>query len=241
MMKWLSFFVFGLGSLLLTVVCFPVMRLCLHPRERFRLYARRLISRSLRFFTAFMGALKIVKLEVEDRDAFKRLSSKIIVANHPSLLDVVILLSLIPNADCIVRGNLSRTILRGIIRQLYIPNSLDPEELLASCADSLKQGNNIIIFPEGTRTPRNGALIFKKGAFRLALLSGRSIIPVFIGGTDKYGLGKGDPWTVFNHREKYIYRIRMGEEILPENYSHLTKIRAVRHLTGDVQNLFLQK
>jgi 1-acyl-sn-glycerol-3-phosphate acyltransferase len=238
-MKWLSFLIFGLGTLVLAAAVFPVMRLCLHPRERFRGYARPLVSRSLRFFTGLMEFLGVVKLEVDNREAYRGLSSKIIVANHPSLLDVVMLLSLVPNADCIVRGALSRTIVRGIIRQLYIPNSLDFEDLLGACVESLNRGNNIIFFPEGTRTPRGGGMILKKGAFRLALRSGRGIVPVHIGGTDKYGLGKGDPWTAFNPREKYVYRLRMGKEISPEAYAALPPPRALRALAAEARKFFL--
>jgi 1-acyl-sn-glycerol-3-phosphate acyltransferase len=238
-MKWFSFFIFGLGTLCLGIVIFPVLRLYLHPREKFRIYARRFVSLSFRFFTKFMDFLGIVKLEVEDQDFFRQLNSKIIVANHPSLLDVVMLISLIPNADCIVRGALSHTIVREVVRQLYIPNSLDFENLLAACMDSLNQGNNIIFFPEGTRTPRTGKMILKKGAFRLALRSGRGIIPIYIGGTDKYGLGKRDPWTAFNHREKYLYCIQRGDEISPGNYGTIAESRAVRQLTDKVRNFFL--
>jgi 1-acyl-sn-glycerol-3-phosphate acyltransferase len=238
-MKWFSFFIFGLGTLLLVTVIFPGLRLRVHPQERFRAQARRFVSLSFRFFTKFMERLGIVKLEVEDREFFRRLTSKIIVANHPSLLDVVMLISLIPNADCIVRGALAHTIVRGVIRQLYIPNSLDFEDLMAACINSLNQGNNIIFFPEGTRTPRTGEIILKKGASRLALRSGRSVIPVYIGGNDKYGLGKRDPWTAFNHREKYRYHIRRGAEIFPGTYGTMPAPRAVRQLTEDIRNFFL--
>jgi hypothetical protein len=73
----------------------------------------------------------------------------------------------------------------------------------------------------------------------LALRSGRGIIPVYIGGTDKYGLGKRDPWTAFNHREKYLYRIQRGEEISPGNYGTMAESRAVRRLTEKIRNFFL--
>ncbi|MFP3089356.1 1-acyl-sn-glycerol-3-phosphate acyltransferase [Treponema sp. TIM-1] len=237
--KWFSFFIFGLGTLFLVVVVFPVLRLWVHPREKFRTHARSFVSRSFRFFTKLMDLLGIVKLVVDDREFFRRLNAKIVVANHPSLLDVVMLISLIPNADCIVRGALSHTIVRGVIRQLYIPNSLDFEDLMAACINSLNQGNTIIFFPEGTRTPRTGEIVLKKGASRLALRSGRGIIPIYIGGNDKYGLGKRDPWTAFNHRDKYRYHIRRGAELLPETYGAMPAPRAVRQLTEDIRNFFL--
>jgi 1-acyl-sn-glycerol-3-phosphate acyltransferase len=235
--KWFSFFIFGLGTLILVILVFPVMRLFLHPRDKFKKYGRRFVSRSMRFFVFLMHLMGIVNLEAGSREVFRNLSSKIVVANHPSLLDVVMLFSLIPNADCIVNSSLSYNIVRGIILKLYILNSLDFENLSRSCSESLRQGNCIIIFPEGTRTPRTGKIIVKKGAARLSLACGCGIIPVHIGGTDKYGLGKHDPWTAFNSRDKYVYSVSMGNEISPEKYRRLSMPAAVRALTTEVKTV----
>jgi len=233
--KWFSFFIFGLGSLVLVLIAFPVMRLVLHPRERFRKYGRRLVSLAFRFFIFIMHFIGVVTLETDDRKKYRNLSSKIIVANHPSLLDVVMLLSLIPNADCIVNTYLDKNfIVKGIIHQLYILNSLDLDNVLRSCVESLKQGNCLIIFPEGTRTPRSGKVIFKKGSARVAMYSGCNIVPVHIGGTDKFGLGKRDPWYGFNTRKRYVYSLSMGPEINIEKYRDLPAPKAVRAITREM-------
>jgi 1-acyl-sn-glycerol-3-phosphate acyltransferase len=237
LMKWLSFAFFGVHTLLLIVAIFPVMTAFIHPKKRFLKQSRRFVSAFFRYFVRMMCFMGIVEMDVDDRAAYRRLSSKIVVANHPSLLDVVMLISLIPNADCIVRGNLKRhTVVGGVIRRLYILNSLDFKELVAACTESLDQGNCIIFFPEGTRTPRSGELRLKKGAARLSLLLGCGIVPVHIGGTDKWGLGKHDPWTAFNHREKYVYRIRMRDEISPESVAGLPVPAAVRRLSGKIRD-----
>jgi 1-acyl-sn-glycerol-3-phosphate acyltransferase len=233
-MKWFLFFFFGFSSVILVIFVLPVMRLFIRPKEKFKLCARRLVSSSFRFFIALMHFFQVVELEVENKEEYRRLSSKIIVANHPSLLDVVMLFSLIPNADCIVAGHLNHGILRGIVRQLYILNSQDYDDILKTCDESLKYGNCIIIFPEGTRTPRTGKPLVKKGAARVALASGCGIIPLHIGGNDKYGLGKKDPWTAFNPNEPYVYKISMGAEISPEKYDDLPVPVAVRALTREI-------
>ncbi|MDR2181471.1 MAG: 1-acyl-sn-glycerol-3-phosphate acyltransferase [Treponema sp.] len=226
--KWFSFFIFGAGTLILVTAFFPFMRLLLHPRRRFQKSARLLVSLSFRFFVGIMTALRIVELRPGDRLAYRKLGGKIAAANHPSLLDVVMLISLIPNADCIVRGSLTRTIMRGIIRQLYIPNSGNAETLIADCVASIKEGNCIIIFPEGTRTPRGGKQAFKKGAVRIALAAGCPIVPVRIGGTDKFGLGKKDPWTGFSPAEKYVYRLEILDELESEAWAGMNTALAAR-------------
>jgi 1-acyl-sn-glycerol-3-phosphate acyltransferase len=235
LVKWFSFFFFGVGTLVLVILGFPFMRLLIHPRERFRKHGRRFVSSSMKFFVSLMHFMRAVNLEADNMENYRHISSKIVVANHPSLLDVVILLSLIPNADCIVNTNLNRNfIVRGVIRQLYILNSLDLENIYQACDESLKKGNCLIVFPEGTRTPRSGKVILKKGAARIALYSGCNIVPLHIGGTDKYGLGKKDPWTGFNPRERYIYSISMGQEINTEKYRDLPAPRAVRAITKEI-------
>jgi len=232
--KWFSFFIFGLASLLLVIVIFPPVKLFLHPRDRFKSFGRRFVQSSMSGFVSIMHFLRIVDLEAGDRDFYKNLRSKIVVANHPSLLDVIILLSLIPNADCIAAGYLNRSILRGIVRQLYILSSEDYNDILDSCYGSLKKGNCLIVFPEGTRTPRYRKNKVKKGAARISLFSLCPILPLHIGGNDKFGLGKKDPWTGFNPVEPYVYKITAGEEILPEKYSSLSAPLAARALTRDI-------
>jgi 1-acyl-sn-glycerol-3-phosphate acyltransferase len=149
------------------------------------------------------------------------------------------LISLIPNADCIVKARADRTVFRGIVKQLYILNSLDFKEICDACGQSLAEGNCIIIFPEGTRTPRSGEMTLKRGAARLSLALGCGIVPLHIGGTEKYGLGKGDPLLSFNPAEKYIYRISMGDEISPARFSDMPAPLAARHLTACIKDVLL--
>jgi len=113
--------------------------------------------------------------------------------------------------------------------------------MLGACTESLKQGNNLIIFPEGTRTPRQGKIIFKKGAARIALYSGCDILPLRIGGNDKYGLGKQDPWTTANPTKRYIYQISTEEEIPPEKFKPLPNPIAVKKMTGALFDSILPK
>jgi len=240
--KWLSFFFFGLGALILAIIAFPFMRLLLHPKEKFKKYGRRLVSIAFRILISVIHIIGTVNLETDNRKNYRNLSSKIIVANHPSLLDVVMLISLIPNADCIVNTYLDKNfIVKGIISQLYILKSLDLEKIMQDCTESLKQGNCLIIFPEGTRTKRSGKIILRKGAARIALYSGCNIVPIHIGGTDKFGLGKKDPWYGFNPRERYIYKVSMGPEINPAQYSDLPAPKAVRAITREMAAFLFPK
>jgi len=237
--KLISFFIFGMSTLFLIFILMPLLLLFIHPAEKFSKFTRRMISGYFRFYIQIMQTLGAVKLEVDNAQMFRTLESKIVTANHPSLLDVVMLISLIPNADVIVRGNLSKNLFfAGIVSKLYILNSLDFDEIVSAVKESLNRGNCIIIFPEGTRTPRDGNFRLKKGAARLSLMCGADIVSVNIGGTDKYGLGKNDPLFAFNHRERYIYRIKIQKTLNPEKYSEMETCRAVRRLNSELFELF---
>lgn len=231
--KWLCFSLFGLGCIILAVFFLPAMRLVFYPKARFQKFGRRFISRALRFFVLIMRGVGMADLEPDNREKYRNLSSKIVVANHPSFIDPAMLISLIPNADTIFVFFRNNLFLGGIIRQLYILGSRELDIVIQDCIDSLNNGNCLLIFPEGRRTRRSSKVILKKGTARIALASGRSIVPVHIGGTDKFGLGRGE-WAGYNPTERYAYRLKMGEEISPEKYRHLPATVAAKLLTEEI-------
>ena len=104
-MKLFFYLFFGTGSIILALLVFPWIRVFVHPKRKFQTAARAFVSGSFRFFINFMRFTGVVKLKVEDREKFKNIHSKIIIANHPSMLDFVFIMSLIPNANCIVQRN----------------------------------------------------------------------------------------------------------------------------------------
>lgn len=230
-MKLVMYFIFGTGSIGLAILLFPLMKIFLHPQERFRKYARRAVSATFRFFIRLMCLAGVMRVRISDREAFRKLRSKVVVANHPSILDIVYLVSLLPNADCIVRGTLVHTPVVGVIRNLYIVNSLNFDDLLEQAKRSLEEGNCLIIFPEGTRTPRHGTNRYKRGAARIAIKTGSNVQPVYIGGNDKYGLGKNDAFFSYNRTERYFYDICLLPEIELTEYAGLEPQIASRRLT----------
>jgi 1-acyl-sn-glycerol-3-phosphate acyltransferase len=173
---------------------------------------------------------------MEDAPDERGLKGKIICSNHPSFIDVVILISRLPNADCIINSHLLKNpFVHSIVSALYIPNSLDFNELCAACKKSLAGGNNLIIFPEGTRTCRSGPIFVKKGAARISYLSGVPILPIRIDANDMWGLGKKDPFYAYNHTERYTFHSRPLPEISPADYSELPYSIAVKHITEQLK------
>ena len=235
--KIIALVCFGIGAIILGLLVFPFIRLFTLHKKDFGIIARAYVSHTFRVFLGNLNLCKTSVLKVEDKQAFRNIHSKIIIANHPSLLDFVYIMSLVPNSTCIVRGSLTHTPLRGVIKQAYITNTTEFDDVLVECKKLTDQGCNVIIFPEGTRTPRHGQNNYKKGAARIALYCGCDVQPVFIGGSDKYGLGKHDPLWSYNHVERYIYDFKLLPTISIEEYKGLSEPIAAKRLTEKMESV----
>lgn len=236
-MKWFFWIYIGGGALWLAIFIFPWIRLFVRDKAKFQKTARAVVSSTFRFFLKCQKWLGVTFTKVDNPEAYRNLHSKVIVANHPSYLDFVFIMSMVPNANCIVRGNLLRTPLGAVIRQAYIVNSLGFEELCRDCKVALDAGDNVIIFPEGTRTPRHGKNPYKKGAARIALATKCDVQPIFIGGSDKYGLGKNDPLFSYNPVEPYLYDFKMLDVIKFDDYAGLEETIAAKRMTQKMQEV----
>jgi 1-acyl-sn-glycerol-3-phosphate acyltransferase len=228
---------FGLGAILLALFVFPFIRIFTLHKKDFGIIARAYVSHTFRVFLGNLQLFRTSLLKVEDKQAFRDIHSKIIVANHPSLLDFVYIMSLVPNSTCIVRGGLTHTPLRWVIKQAYITNTTDFNDVLVECKKLTDKGCNVIVFPEGTRSPRIGKNNYKKGAARIALYCGCDVQPMFIGGSDKYGLGKHDPLWSYNHVEKYLYDIKMLPVISIDQFKDMSEPIAAKHLTEEMEKV----
>ena len=236
-MKIFAMTVFGVGAVILAVFVFPFIRLFTLRRKDFGVVARSYVSHTFRVFLGFLNLLHVSIRKVENEDDYRNIHSKIIIANHPSLLDFVYIMSLVPNSTCIVRGGLTKTPLRGVIKQAYITNTTTFEDMCLECKKLTDMGCNVIIFPEGTRTPRHGKNNYKKGAARIALYCGCDVQPIFIGGSDKYGLGKHDPLWSYNHVEPYLYDFKKLPVISIDEYKDLSEPIAAKRLTDKMEQV----
>lgn len=236
-MKIFAMTVFGVGAVILAVFVFPFIRLFTLHRKDFGVVARAYVSHTFRVFLGFLNLLHVSIKKVDNPEEYKNIHSKIIIANHPSLLDFVYIMSLVPNSTCIVRGGLTKTPLRGVIKQAYITNTTTFEDMCVECKKLTDMGCNVIIFPEGTRTPRHGKNNYKKGAARIALYCGCDVQPIFIGGSDKYGLGKHDPLWSYNHVEPYLYDFKKLPVISIDEYKDLSEPIAAKRLTDKMEQV----
>ncbi|MBN2351221.1 MAG: 1-acyl-sn-glycerol-3-phosphate acyltransferase [Spirochaetales bacterium] len=238
--KIFAFGCFGLGSLTLAFTVIPALWLFVHPRARFRRVVRAVVRGSFASFVVLMRGLRLIAVYTDDRARLARARRAIICANHPSLIDVVILTALVPRADCIVKARLWKNpFMMNIVRSVYIPNSLDPEETFRACRRTLEEGNNLIIFPEGTRTANHGDIRLQRNAAHIALRTGRPILPVRIKADSPRGLQKGD--SVFDTPASGLVRfwLEVRPPLDPSEYAGIPEPRAARMLTNKLKEAIL--
>ncbi|TFZ00390.1 1-acyl-sn-glycerol-3-phosphate acyltransferase [Ramlibacter henchirensis] len=232
----LCFASFSLGSLMLGAMVFPFLRLAIRNRARRVAIARQVIRGMFRLFVGMMRATGVLTIEVCGAERLRG-GGRLILANHPTLIDVVLLLALVDRGDCVIKGALGRNpIMRGTVRGAgFVFNDGGGEELLADCVQSVRTGNNLIIFPEGTRTSRDEPIRLQRGAARVAVHGELDITPVRIVCTPAT-LAKGEKWYRVPPRRVH-FRIEVGEPIAVSPFidasptAALAARRLTRHLT----------
>lgn len=113
----------------------------------------------------------------------------VVVCNHESLADVAILAGLLGDMKWLSKNSIFRIPLLGQMMRMAgdVPvRRRNPESRLRAY-ERLKQwlhrGVSVMIFPEGTRSPTREMLPFRNGAFRLAIETGKPVLPMAVTGT----------------------------------------------------------
>ncbi len=231
-----SFAAFGIGGLIFGLITFPLMFVFIRDRDARRVVARRVIGKGFGTFVNLMRFLLLIKVRVEGTEHIDDQRRQLIIANHPSLIDVVILISLFPQANCVVKEAVIRNPFFGAAVRAadYLSNN-KPEDLLGSCVDYLSNGKTLLLFPEGTRTRANEHIDFKPGAATVAARAGVNILPIVIDCWPRV-LSKQMPWH-FVPRDIPTFTIRIlrprpVDELVPGEVDE-------RHLRNELNEALL--
>jgi len=207
---------FGLGLLaLLCLVWLPfALPLLLLPRRLGRRIGRLAIMFSFRFYLWFLRVFCACRFDLGELDTLRREAPLILVANHPSLLDAVILLSRFPNMVCVMKAALADSLLFGAGARLarYICNDA-PLDLVLRAREELQAGGQMLLFPEGTRTSRFPVNPCSGSVGLIAKRSGVPIQTLLIEFSTPY-LGKN--WPLFRPPTLPLrVRVRVGRRFPP--------------------------
>lgn len=209
--------VLGLGALALLCLSwlpFAMLLQPLLPRHVGRRLGRAVIARGFRGYLRFLTLACGTRLDLSGLDGLANQGPQIVVANHPSLLDAVMIVSRLPNAVCVMKASLLDNPLFGSAARLagYIHNDA-PVGMILGALDELRHGTQIVIFPEGTRTVRFPVDACQPAA---GLMSRRSGVPVQTLLIDFSSPYLGKTWPLFRPPQLPLtFRIRLGKRFDP--------------------------
>ncbi|OCG46917.1 hypothetical protein A9G35_04490 [Gilliamella sp. Choc5-1] len=226
-----GFVLFGIyGLVILSILWFSLLRLLIWNKNQRSIIAQKSISLSFKLFLWIIKFLGVIDYQFNGLEKLKQDKSCLIVANHPSLLDVVLLASIMPRCDCLVKGALLKNIFvsRIIKTAGYILNG-ESSQILPQCQQILDNQGKILIFPEGTRSVPNQPMILQRGAANIALRCHANIRIVHIECKPTW-LIKEQKWYDIPVK-KAFFNITIGEKITISDFSDQNTTIAARRLT----------
>jgi 1-acyl-sn-glycerol-3-phosphate acyltransferase len=212
----ISFLLFGVFGVLLGILVVPLLLLLPGNAQARQARIRALIRLAFRSFVGFMNQSGGISYAVAGAEKLGR-PGQLVIANHPSLIDIVLLIAFVPGACCVVKRAAWRnpSMMIAVHAAGYIPNS-PPDRMIESAAMLLAEGQCVIMFPEGTRTIPYQTPHFHRGAASIAVRAARTITPVFIDVRPAH-LSKRVPWYRVPVTRPH-YSIRVGADIDPLAY-----------------------
>jgi 1-acyl-sn-glycerol-3-phosphate acyltransferase len=201
------------------------------------LFDKRLVL--LHRFTCFWASIytwlnPVWRVTIEGRDKIRSGVAYVMVANHQSLLDILVLFRLFKHFKWVSKIENFRVPCIGWNMSLnrYIKlrrgDKESVDQMMAACERTLREGNPIMMFPEGTRSFDGKLKAFKHGAFTLAQRVGVPLLPIVIQGTSEALPKRG-----FVLRGRHRIRVRVLDEISHESFADvsvdtvMTRVRGV--------------
>lgn len=202
----------SIGWNLIAMLLYPLL-----PRRGGLVVGRAGIAYGYRLFWSVASLTGMLRLHAQALDVLRdEPGGLIVVANHPSLLDALMLVARLPRSVCIMKASLMKNVFLGAGARLarYIRND-SPRSMIRLAVADLREGAQLVLFPEGTRTTQAPIDPFRPGVTLIAKLANVPIQTVFID-TDSPYLGKG--WPIWKLPPlPIVFSVRMGERFAPSD------------------------
>jgi len=198
---------------LIAMLLYPVL-----PADWGRALGRRVIAYAYRLFWTGASLTGMMRIDASCLDAMRNERGLIFVANHPTMLDALLLVARLPRSACIMKADLMRNVFLGAGARLarYIRND-SARTMVRLAVEDLRNGGQLVIFPEGTRTVTPPLDSFRPGVTLIAKLARAPIQTVFIE-TDSPYLAKGWPlWRL--PPLPIVFTLRLGQRFAPSQDS----------------------
>lgn len=236
---YVAFFLIAFGSAILGFLLIPFWEVLVSRKLSAENY-RKVISRGVRLYLWLLHVGRLLDVSYDNFEKISKNEATVIVANHPSLLDILFFFAKFPTCCCIVKDDLARfspyaPLIHGAA---YLKNS--SVEILEEAKVELSRGNPIVVFPEGTRSDyknqENGMLKLQRGAANIALRCGCNIFPIEID-LSPLVLGRNQAWYNLP-TQRCSARLKLGSVITVDIQDGESVQSAARRITAQLEDLF---
>jgi 1-acyl-sn-glycerol-3-phosphate acyltransferase len=209
---YLGWFVFGFICLIASFSA-GFLRYVL-PQKFGNRFGQRMITTGFKLFMGYLAITGLVKCDVRALDQLKHERGLILAPNHPALIDAVLVISRLPRVTCIMKAVLWDNIVLGGGSRLagFVRNDSQPNMVRASVA-ALRDGGQLLMFPEGTRTVEQPINPLKGAIALIAKKSQAPVQTIFIESNTDF-LGKHWP-TLKKPQFPLHYRVTLGKRFDP--------------------------
>lgn len=201
--------VFGISCLAWSLPAAVLHRVL--PRRLGEPLGQFMIMAGFRWFLGVMRATGVLRADFAALDRLREERSIIVAPNHPTMLDAVLLISRLPRVVCITKASLwhSPFLGGGVRLAAYIRNDA-PLPMIRRAAQAVRDGQQLMIFPEGSRTANPPIDRFHRSFAVMARAAGAPVQTVFISAGSPY-LTKG--WPLFRRPHlPLVFRFRLGRQ-----------------------------
>ena len=235
------FAVFGVCGALMSALIVPAYFVFVRNRLRRARGIRNVVQRIVSTYVGCLRALRLIDLEIVGLASVPAPGS-LIVANHPSLIDALILLGHVKGAVVVAKRSLQvNPFTWGAIRGAdYVVNA-DALSLIDECRARIESGESLVLFPECTRTADDGVIRLRRGAAHIAVRAGCPVIPVTIELSEPL-LGKNSRWWLAP-RVRPKVRVVGHPALDPAHFVHGDRSvsLAARRLTAHLREFYISE
>ncbi|NNL84643.1 MAG: 1-acyl-sn-glycerol-3-phosphate acyltransferase [Myxococcales bacterium] len=155
---------------------------------------QRIVCGLFRLWERFASRVGVIRVHWTGLDQLVSDEPRIYVANHPTLIDAVLVLARMSQGDVVVSENHARNwVLRDAAAVAQYTPAGAGARLVDICCERLRKGRSLLLFPEGTRSPAEGFGHFHRAAAHLAARTGCDLVPIAISVVPPM-LRKGQKW-----------------------------------------------
>lgn len=218
----IAFIFFLLGTIISTISGLLLLKFIPGNSDKIRLLFHRILQYSSKAMVYIMFHIP-KKIIGNDKEKFEK--SAVIISNHQSHIDIILLLMLHPKMILLTNDWVQRNPFYGLLVKLahFYPLLDRLEENLPLIQQKVEQGYSVMVFPEGSRSADSKIKRFHKGAFYIAEKLKLDILPILLHGVGDC-ITKGENFLKKGQiTVKVMERVHLGDLRYSQNYVQRSK------------------